>query len=114
MYTHQVSDCFSNRQTRVAVKLRRADLSVVTTDELGAGDTFGEECMLDEKRHCKTNNPHLNSNAPVLPPSTAVDGGGGQGGLNSDVTAAVGRSFETYQMLEVRGSAWEQAIGLSE
>lgn len=84
------------------MKLRKADLSVVTTDELAVGDTFGEECMLDEKRHCKMTNPHLNSNAHVLPPSTLADGGEGRGWVNSDVAAAVGRSFETYQMLEVR------------
>eukprot|EP00903_Cladosiphon_okamuranus_P017020 g15687.t1 len=35
---------------RVAVKMRRADLSVVTADELGPGESFGEACMLEEHR----------------------------------------------------------------
>lgn len=30
--------------------MRRADLSVVTADELGPGETFGEACMLEEHR----------------------------------------------------------------
>eukprot|EP00752_Nemacystus_decipiens_P017735 g15902.t1 len=44
---------------RVAVKMRRADLSVVTADELGPGETFGEACLLEEhralRRSCSNN-----------------------------------------------------------
>lgn len=43
---------------RVAVKLRRADLSVVIADELGPGDTFGEACMLDERRLLRRSSSH--------------------------------------------------------
>lgn len=47
------------------MKLRRADLSVVIADELGPGDTFGEACMLDERRLLgrSSSHPHaLNGN----------------------------------------------------
>lgn len=42
--------CAILKNARVAVKMRRADLSVVTADELGPGETFGEACMLEENR----------------------------------------------------------------
>lgn len=109
---------------RVAVKLRRVDLSIFTTDELGPGDTFGEECMLDERRLRKTHNYNLNNvttngvdrreaegkggcgTSPVVA-EEACGGGrlntGGDGKtVNAAVIAAAGRSFETYQTLEVR------------
>ncbi|CAM9868643.1 unnamed protein product, partial [Ectocarpus sp. 6 AP-2014] len=61
---------------RVAVKLRRADFSVVTADELGPGDTFGEACMLDEHRITaqRRRNSNCNENA----------GGGAQGSGGAD------------------------------
>lgn len=91
---------------RVAVKLRRADLSVVTADELGPGDTFGEACMLDERRTLRRNSRFCNppgNDGGLGPDSHSRVGGGGQreqfGGVHGENDS--GTSMETYQTLEV-------------
>ncbi|CBJ32014.1 expressed unknown protein [Ectocarpus siliculosus] len=61
---------------RVAVKLRRADFSVVTADELGPGDTFGEACMLDEHRITAQRRRNSNCN------ENACEGAQGSGGAD--------------------------------
>ncbi|CAM9788396.1 unnamed protein product, partial [Ectocarpus fasciculatus] len=62
---------------RVAVKLRRADFSVVTADELGPGDTFGEACMLDEHRITALRRRNSNCND-----QNACEGAHGSGGAD--------------------------------
>lgn len=91
MYFHRL------KTSRVAVKLRSADLSVVTSDELEAGDTFGEECMLDERRY-------FNVAVTSITAGEAGESGERVGGSSSAQVAAVGRSYETYQTLEVRSN----------
>ncbi|CAM9338673.1 unnamed protein product, partial [Ectocarpus sp. 4 AP-2014] len=61
---------------RVAVKLRRADFSVVTADELGPGATFGEACMLDEHRITAQRRRNSNCN------ENACEGAQGSGGAD--------------------------------
>lgn len=57
--------------------MRRADLSVVTADELGPGDAFGDACMLDEHRALTSGRrDSLNSNND--------DGGDGDGDDDGD------------------------------
>lgn len=52
---------FTLENVRVAVKMRRADLSVVRADELGPGETFGEACMLEEHRASVLRRSSLNN-----------------------------------------------------
>ena len=95
----------------MAVKLRRADLSVVTSDELGPGDTFGEASLLDERRSLTRTSQGDEGDGVAGSPlsfpgegsSTFVGAGGpGGGGVGGGGGKAAGRSMETYQTLEVR------------
>lgn len=104
-YTADELPSNDNNKSRVAVKLQRTDLNVVTADELGPGDTFGESCMLDEHRGLRGSSRTLNASEEGDGLSRGCDREGQDHLVGARIGASVsaaGKSMETYQVLEVR------------
>lgn len=91
------------------MKLRKADLSVVTTDELGQGDSFGEGCMLEDRRlrstlnACHGDERDRDRDRLSMPTDgeDTPDRVAGCGAETKAIMATAGKSLETYQTLEV-------------
>ncbi|CAM9469558.1 unnamed protein product, partial [Hapterophycus canaliculatus] len=93
---------------RVSVKLRRADLSAVTADELGTGDTFGEACMLDEHRTSALRRRHISGSN-----TSSTSGGGNRVPCTSPADSPAspyGAVIEKAGVAEISGSSCLTAL----
>lgn len=95
---------------RIAIKLRAVDQRVVTSDQLGPGDTFGESCMLEELRSQRSKTHERGDLRDMMAVFSAGDGepfeAGGEVPMRHDglrkTEETAGKSLETYETTEVR------------
>lgn len=95
---------------RIAVKLRGVDQRVVTSDQLGPGDTFGESCMLEELRAQRSKAHERGDLGDTMTVFSVVDGEAFEAGRElperhdslRKTEETAGKSMETYQTMKVR------------